>query len=62
MDERYGLSIRIQMEALITEREMMIWENYQRVHREESMAYHGETFEVLIVKFNNLREELLRDG
>ncbi len=62
MDERYGLSIRLQMEALITEREMMVADNLQRVHREESMAYGHEEFEELIFRINNLRGELLRDG
>ncbi len=62
MDEKVKLSFEIQMEALITEREMMVSENQQRVHRGESMAYTKGSFEALIVQFNNLREELLRNG
>jgi len=62
MDEWHALNIKLQMEMLITEREGMIAENLQRVHREESMAYGHEEFEELIFRINNLREELLRNG
>lgn len=48
---------RFEMEALITEREGMIAENYQRIHQRESIAYgdnafnqHAEKFRALIKK------------
>ena len=62
MDEKLALNIRLRMEALITEREMMIWENQQRVHRGESMAYDAPAFSPLTNRFTKLWEELMHNG
>ena len=44
MDERDLLFIRVQLEALISERESMIAENQQRVHLGQSVAYDEKSF------------------
>ena len=51
-----SLDIRLQMEALITEREGMIALNYLRDKRGESQAYSEEAFQGLITQFNQLVE------
>jgi len=47
MDAWHELNIRLQMEALITEREGMIAENKQREHLEQSMAHTEEAFSAI---------------
>jgi hypothetical protein len=44
MDERDLLFIRIQLEALVSEREAMIADNLQRAHMGQSMAFTEEPF------------------
>ena len=55
------LNIRLQMETLITEREGMIAENQQRIHRGESLAYTEMQFATLSNEFTKLLE-VLRNG
>jgi len=62
MDDWHYLNIRIQMEELITEREMMIAENQQRIHSGESLAYTGEEFSSVMTNLTRLREVLIHDG
>lgn len=61
MDEFRLLDIRLQMEALISEREGMIAENRQREHRGESMAYMEDNFQINAGAFEKLRA-VLRGG
>ncbi len=61
MDAWHELNIRLQMEALISEREGMIAENKQREHLGESMAYWGDSFEINKAAFVHLLEAL-RNG
>jgi len=58
IDEWHALNIKLQMEMLITEREGMIAENLQRVHRGESMAYVEDSFQMLNARFTHLWEVL----
>jgi hypothetical protein len=44
MDERDLLFIRIQLEALVSEREAMIADNLQRAHLGQPMAYCEDSF------------------
>ena len=60
MDEKI-LNIRLQMETLITEREGMIAENQQRIHRGESLGYTEMQFATLSNEFTKLLE-VLRNG
>jgi hypothetical protein len=58
MSEQDLLLIRIQLEALISEREGMIAENLQRVHLEQSMAYCEDSFIINANSINALRGRL----
>ena len=53
-DEQKLLDIRLQMEALITEREGMIAENIQREHLSQSMAYTAVAFEIITSQLSSL--------
>ncbi len=61
MDNWFELNIRLQMEALVSEREGMIAENQQRIHLEQSMAYQEDSFRLNANQFTHLLE-LLRKG
>ncbi len=61
MDEWHVLNIELQIEQLITEREGMVAENQQRVHRGESLAYGEADFQNLNSQFTKLLEDL-RNG
>ena len=56
MDEWHTLNIKLQMEILVTEREGMIAENLQRIHRGESMAYVEDSFQILNAQLTHLLE------
>ncbi len=62
MDIWYELNIKLQMEALISEREGMIAENQQRVHLEQSMAFTEDSFQINASGFTRLLEELRSHG
>ena len=61
MDNWKEMFIRVQLEAVITEREMMRAENDVRHHRGESPAYTEEAYDVLLNKLSHL-EGLVREG
>ena len=52
------LNIRLQMEALITQREGMLAENQHRLNRGEAVAYRDAAFLQLASEFMQLREGL----
>lgn len=58
MSEFHFLRIRLAMESLISEREMMMAMNEWRARRGESQAYGDEAFSNLITQFTALGEEL----
>lgn len=62
MDTWYELNIKLQMEALISEREGMIAENQQRVHLEQSMAFTEDSFQINASGFTQLLEAIRNDG
>jgi hypothetical protein len=54
MDEWHILNIRLQMEALISEREGMIAENQHRLSVGQSVAYGEDSFMLNAKQFTNL--------
>mgnify|MGYP001559308605 CR=1 FL=1 len=54
MAEQHLLSIRLQMEVLITEREGMLAVNMQRVHLGQSMTYTDLDFATVQDRFQHL--------
>jgi hypothetical protein len=62
MDAWHELNVRLQMEALISEREGMIAENKQREYMNESMAYSKGAFENNARELTFLLEELRKYG
>jgi hypothetical protein len=62
MDVWYELNIRLQMEALISEREGMIAENKQREHLGQSMAYQEDSFAINRNEFDRLLQALREHG
>lgn len=53
---------RIELEALITEREGMVAENQQRAHCDQSMAYGAEYFDDLASRIRLLAEKDPNNG
>jgi hypothetical protein len=51
------MKVRIELEALITEREGMIAKNTQREHLGYSMAYWEDSFAILASKIRELEEK-----
>ena len=62
LSEQYLLKLRIELEELITEREGMIAENFQRVHLEQSMAYNDHAFLDVQNRIKAVREQLMHLG
>ena len=62
MTTQYELNIRLQMEALITEREGMIAENKQREHLGQSMAHGEDKFISIAGQFTYLLGEFRKYG
>lgn len=52
------MSFRLELEALITEREEMRWENEQRLLEGKSIAYGAEAFGGLSASMRKLKEIL----
>jgi len=58
MDTKHLLNIRIRMESLITQREMMIALNKEREYKGYGVAYSEDAFYELIEQFIALMHEL----
>jgi hypothetical protein len=56
------LKTKIRLEALLTERLGMEWENAQRAQLGESIAYTMNAFEVIKYEILDLLEETATDG
>lgn len=57
MDDSSLMNIRVNLEALITDREGMVAENQSRVQRGEAPAYHEDSFQMIsnaIIELKNL--------
>jgi len=62
MDAWHELNIRLQMEALISEREGMIAENQSRAYLGLQAAYVKDSFDLNGSEFIRLREDLINHG
>ena len=62
LPEQLLLEMRLKLEELISEREGMIAENYQRHHLEQSMAYVEDSFLLNAEQIKAIRNELLELG
>jgi len=58
LSDQQLLELKIKLEELITEREGMIWTNFQRVHLEQPMAYDDYAFLDIKNRMKTIREQL----
>ncbi|MBI1921322.1 MAG: hypothetical protein HYS23_09620 [Geobacter sp.] len=58
MDTFTELRIRVQIEAVVTEREAMRWENEIRLQNHQTVAYDEKAFNVLIGTLSNIEDTI----
>lgn len=58
MDTFRELLFRTQIEAVITEREGMKWENENRIQNNQTIAYDEKAFNVLVSELARIESEI----
>lgn len=62
MDNYRELLFRAQIEAVVTEREMMNWENTIRAQNNQTIAYDEDAFNALISELARIEEAIRNSG
>ena len=62
MDNYRELLFRTQIEAVVTEREMMNWENTIRAQNNQTIAYDEKAFNALIGELVRIEEAIRNSG
>ena len=62
MDNFTELRLRVQIEAVVTEREAMRWENEIRLQNNQTIAYDEKAFNVLVGTLSNIEDTIRNCG